>query len=112
MGLTAAVVAEPPNRWIVVSSQPILLGFGAKLDGQLQGMLNAFSEPPDDARVMVQMTARNILETRFEDEKVQVSESKRLLSLLETQRKKLLSRNLSGAVSDELYDQQQAEFDE
>jgi hypothetical protein len=61
---------------------------------------------------MVQMTARNILEARFEDEKVQVSESKRLLSLLETQRKKLLSRNLSGAISDELYDQQQAQFDE
>jgi hypothetical protein len=41
-----------------------------------------------------------------------VSESKRLLSLLETQRAKLLNRNLAGAVSDELYDRQSAEFDE
>lgn len=35
-----------------------------------------------------------------------------MLALLETQRGKLLNRNLSGSVSDELYDRQSAEFDQ
>lgn len=83
-----------------------------ELDDQLQEMLNSFCNLTDEDRVMVQMVARSILETRFEEEKVQVSESKRLLSLLETQRDKLLSRNLAGAISDERYDRQSAEFDE
>jgi DNA invertase Pin-like site-specific DNA recombinase len=83
-----------------------------ELDDQLQVMLDSVGHLSDDNRKLVQMVARSILEAQFEDEKVQVSESKRLLSLLETQRKKLLSRNLSDSISDELYDQQRAEFDE
>ena len=67
-----------------------------ELDQQLQAMFDSVGNLSDENRRLVQMVARSILETRFEDEKVQVSESKRLLSLLETQRKKLLSRNLSG----------------
>lgn len=82
-----------------------------ELDVQMQVMLDSFSKLSDDDRKMIAMVARSILESRFEDEKIQVSESKRLLSLLETQRKKLLSRNLSDSVSDDLYDQQCAEFD-
>ncbi|APZ90558.1 recombinase zinc beta ribbon domain-containing protein [Fuerstiella marisgermanici] len=83
-----------------------------ELDDQLQVMLESVGRLSDDNRKLLQMVSRSILETQFEDEKVQVSESKRLLSVLETQRKKLLSRNLSDSVSDELYEQQQAEFDE
>lgn len=83
-----------------------------ELDRQLQEMFDSVGDMSDQSRSLVQMVARSILETRFEDEKVQVSESKRLLSLLETQRQKLLSRNLSGSISDELFDQQQSEFDE
>ena len=83
-----------------------------ELDRQLQEMFDSLGHLSDGNRRLVQMVARSILETRFEDEKVQVSESKRLLSLLETQRKKLLSRNLSGSITDELYDQQRVEFDE
>lgn len=82
-----------------------------ELDQQLQAIFDSVGNLSDENRRLVQMVARSILETRFEDEKVQVSESKRLLSLLETQRKKLLSRNLSDAIPDELYDQQRAEFD-
>jgi DNA invertase Pin-like site-specific DNA recombinase len=83
-----------------------------ELDRQLQEMFESFGAQSDENRTLIQMVARSILETRFEDERIQVSESKRLLSLLETQRKKLLSRNLSGAISDELFDQQQFEYDE
>ena len=83
-----------------------------ELDRQLQEMFDSVGDMSDESRNLVQMVARSILETRFEDEKVQVSESKRLLSLLETQRQKLLSRNLSGSISDALFDQQQSEFDE
>lgn len=83
-----------------------------ELDRQLQEMFDSVGDLSDESRNLVQMVARSILETRFEDEKVQVSESKRLLSLLETQRQKLLSRNLSGSISDALFDQQQCEFDE
>jgi hypothetical protein len=83
-----------------------------ELDRQLQDMFDSVGDLSDESRNLVQMVARSILETRFEDEKVQVSESKRLLSLLETQRQKLLSRNLSGSISDALFDQQQSEFDE
>ncbi|MEZ5945161.1 MAG: recombinase family protein [Planctomycetaceae bacterium] len=83
-----------------------------ELDRQLQEMFDSVGDLSDESRNLVQMVARSILETRFEDEKVQVSESKRLLSLLETQRQKLLSRNLSGSISDALFDQQQSEFDE
>lgn len=83
-----------------------------ELDRQLQEMFDSGGDLSDESRNLVQMVARSILETRFEDEKVQVSESKRLLSLLETQRQKLLSRNLSGSISDALFDQQQSEFDE
>ncbi len=82
-----------------------------ELDQQLQAIFDSVGNLSDENRRLVQMVARSILETRFEDEKVQVSESKRLLSLLETQRKKLLSRNLSDAIPDELYDQQRAVFD-
>lgn len=49
---------------------------------------------------------------RFPHEQVRASETKRLLSLIETQRDKLLKKNLSGAVTDEKYAQQSAEFDE
>jgi DNA invertase Pin-like site-specific DNA recombinase len=83
-----------------------------ELDRQLQEMFDSVGDLSDESRNLVQMVARSILETRFEDEKVQVSESKRLLSLLETQRQKLLSRNLSGSISDAMFDQQQSEFDE
>ena len=83
-----------------------------ELDRQLQDMFDSVGDLSDESRSLVQMVAQSILETRFEDEKVQVSESKRLLSLLETQRQKLLSRNLSGSISDALFDQQQSEFDE
>lgn len=83
-----------------------------ELDRQLQEMFESVGDLSDESRNLVQMVARSILETRFDDEKVQVSESKRLLSLLETQRKKLLSRNLSGSISDQLFDQQQSEYDE
>lgn len=83
-----------------------------ELDGQMQVMLESFGDLSDDNRKLLQMVARSILETRFEDEKVQVSESKRLLSLLETQRAKLLNHNLSGAISDEKFGQKQEEFDE
>ncbi|MEW4454543.1 recombinase family protein [Bremerella sp. JC817] len=83
-----------------------------ELDRQLQNMFDSVGDLSDESRSLVQMVARSILETRFDDEKVQVSESKRLLSLLETQRQKLLSRNLSGSISDALFDQQQSEFDE
>lgn len=83
-----------------------------ELDRQLQEMFDSVGDMSDESRSLIQMVARSILETRFEDEKVQVSESKRLLSLLETQRQKLLSRNLSGSISDALFDQQQSEFDE
>lgn len=83
-----------------------------ELDRQLQDMFDSVGDMSDESRSLIQMVARSILETRFEDEKVQASESKRLLSLLETQRQKLLSRNLSGSISDELFDQQQSEFDE
>lgn len=62
-----------------------------ELDRQLQEMFDSVGDMSDQSRSLVQMVARSILETRFEDEKVQVSESKRLLSLLETQRQKLLS---------------------
>ncbi len=83
-----------------------------ELDRQLQEMFDSVGDMSDESRSLIQMVARSILETRFEDEKVQVSESKRLLSLLETQRQKLLSRNLSGSISDALFDQKQSEFDE
>lgn len=83
-----------------------------ELDRQLQEMFDSLGDLSDDNRKLVQLVARCILETRFEDEKVQVSESKRLLSLLETQRDKLLNHNLSGMISDERFDQKQAEFDE
>ena len=83
-----------------------------ELDCQLQVMLDSLGNLSEDIRSLVQMVARSILETRFESERVQVSESQRLLSRLETQRKKLLSRNLSGSISDELYDQMRSEFDE
>lgn len=83
-----------------------------ELDRQLQEMFDSVGDMSDESRSLIQMVARSILETRFEDEKVQVSESKRLLSLLETQRQKLLSRNLSGSISDALFDQQQSDFDE
>ena len=83
-----------------------------ELDDQLQTMLASLPKLSDDDRKMIGFVARSILESRFDDERLQASESKRLLSLLETQRKKLLSRNLSGSVSDDLYDQQCAEYDE
>ncbi len=83
-----------------------------ELDAQLQKMLAPLGNLSDEADGYVQMVARAILEARCRDETVQVSESKRLLSLLETQRAKLLNRNLAGAVSDDLYDRQSAEFDE
>ena len=83
-----------------------------ELDEQMQAILVEYGNLPDDDRIMLKMVARSILETHFEDEKVQVSESKRLLSLLETQRDKLLNHNLSGAISDERFDQKQSEFDE
>jgi len=83
-----------------------------ELDDQLRDMLAPLGNLSDEADGYVQMVARAILEARCQDETLQVSESKRLLSLLETQRAKLLNRNLSGAVSDDLYDRQSAEFDE
>lgn len=83
-----------------------------ELDEQMQAILVEYGNLPEDDRIMVKMVAQSILETQFEDEKIQVSESKRLLSLLETQRDKLLNHNLSGAISDERFDQKQSEFDE
>lgn len=83
-----------------------------ELDEQMQAILVEYGNLPDDDRIMVKMVAQSILETQFEDEKMQVSESKRLLSLLEKQRDKLLNHNLSGAISDERFDQKQSEFDE
>lgn len=83
-----------------------------ELDDQLQEMLGSFINLSDDHRSMIEMVARSILDSRFEDEKVQVSESKRLLSLLETQRGKLLNHNLSGVISDARFGQKMADFDE
>jgi site-specific DNA recombinase len=83
-----------------------------ELDDQLQEMLAPLGSPSDEIDGYIQMVARLILEARCRDETVQVSESKRLLSLLETQRGKLLNRNLTGSVSDELYDRQSADFDQ
>ncbi|MCO6454890.1 MAG: hypothetical protein J5I93_06290 [Pirellulaceae bacterium] len=83
-----------------------------ELDRQLQDMLDSVGDLSDENRNLVQMVARSLLETRFEDEKVQVSESKRLLSLLETQRDKLLNLNLTGSVSDVEFTKKRAEFDE
>lgn len=82
-----------------------------ELDEQLQEMLAPLDNLPPETDRYIQMVARSILEARFFDESVQVSESKRLLSLLETQRAKLLSRNLSGAITDEIYDRQSADYD-
>jgi hypothetical protein len=48
----------------------------------------------------------------MEDSGVHVSETKRLVSLLDTQRAKLLEKNLSGDVPDGLYDKQMAQFAE
>lgn len=83
-----------------------------ELDEQLCEMLAPLGNLSDEVAGYVQMVARSILEARYQDETLQLSESKRLLSLLETQRAKLLSRNLSGTVSDELYDRQSVEFDQ
>lgn len=83
-----------------------------ELDQQLQEMFDSVGDLSDENRSLVQMVTRSILETRFEDEKTQVSESKRLLSLLETQRDKLLNLNLAGSVSDVEFAKKRTEFDE
>ncbi|QGJ68645.1 Resolvase [Planctomycetales bacterium 10988] len=82
-----------------------------ELDEQLQEMLAPLANLTEETDHYMQMVAHSILEVRCADENVQVPESKRLLSLLETQRAKLLSRNLSGAISDEIYDRQAADYD-
>lgn len=83
-----------------------------ELDRQLQERLKPLAELTMEARKLIRVLARSILEHRFNDESVQVAESKRLLSLLETQRSKLLRRNLSGSIADALYDRQSKEFDD
>ncbi len=75
-------------------------------------MLAPLDTVSGEARRLVQIVCRAILEARFKEETVHFSESNRLISFLETQRGKLLNRNLSDSVSDELYDRQSVQFDE
>lgn len=82
----------------------------SELDTQIRHYLDDFVGTPAELRSLLQNVTRAILESRFEEETQHVSESERLLSLLKTQRQKLLSRNLSGEFSDELYAERLVRF--
>ena len=82
----------------------------AELDRQVAEALRPLEQVCVATREIIEAMSRSILEISLHDSGFQVSETKRLLSLLDTQRKKLLSRNLSGAITDDLYDQQMEEF--
>jgi hypothetical protein len=56
--------------------------------------------------------AESILAEKIRTSESQGTDTRRLLSLLDLQRKKLLSRNLSGAIPDQVYDEQMSEFAE
>ena len=84
----------------------------ADLDQQIVEALKPLEKVCAGTREVIEAMSRSILETSLHDGGIQVSETKRLLSLLDTQRKTLLRRNLSGAVPDEMYDYQMSEFNE
>jgi DNA invertase Pin-like site-specific DNA recombinase len=84
----------------------------AEFDAQIEQWVRPLTRLSPEVSSWIQMVARSIMSSRYPEEQIQVSETKRLLSLIETQRDKLLSKNLSGAIADERYERQSAEFDE
>lgn len=84
----------------------------AQFDAQVEKWVRPFASPTPEISAWLRMVARSILANRFPHEQVRASETKRLLSLIETQRDKLLKKNLSGAITDQRYEQQSAEFDD
>ena len=82
------------------------------LDAQLQGMLAPLRLSSDDIVGWVETVARSILETRCADECVRLSETKRLLTMIASQRDELLNLRLSGGIPEDTYVRKQLEFDE
>ncbi|MEZ6134081.1 MAG: zinc ribbon domain-containing protein [Pirellulaceae bacterium] len=84
----------------------------AEFDAQVEQWVRPLTRLSSEVSAWIQMVARSIMSSRYPEEQIQVSETKRLLSLIETQRDKLLSKNFSGAIADDRYERQSAEFDE
>lgn len=83
-----------------------------ELDAQLQEMLGPLQRSSDGVLGWVRLVARSILETRCVDDGIQVSETKRLLSMIASQREELLNLRLSGGISEDTYARKRHEFDE
>ena len=83
-----------------------------ELDAQLQEMLGPLQRSSDGVLGWVRLVARSILEARCVDDSVQVSETKRLLSMIASQREELLNLRLSGGISEDTYTRKRHEFDE
>lgn len=83
-----------------------------ELDAQLQEMLAPLQSSSEAVLGWVRVVARSILEARCVDDGIQLSETKRLLSMIASQREELLNLRLSGGISEETYDRKRQEFDE
>ena len=84
----------------------------SELDAQLQEMLAPLQQSSDGVLSWVRIVARSILESRCVDDGIQESETKRLLSMIASQREELLNLRLSGGISDDTYARKRHEFDE
>lgn len=83
-----------------------------ELDVQLQEMLAPLQLSSDAVLGWVRIVARSILEARCIDDGIQVSETKRLLSMIASQREELLNLRLSGGIPEDTYTRKRHEFDE
>ncbi|MCD0459531.1 recombinase family protein [Roseiconus lacunae] len=82
----------------------------AELDQQIVEALKPLGRVCSGTREVIEALSRSFLNVTLSEGDLQVSECRRLLSLLDTQRAKLLKKNLADAIPDELYDRQMTDF--
>ncbi|WP_161604653.1 recombinase family protein [Roseiconus nitratireducens] len=82
----------------------------AELDQQIVEALKPLEQVCSGTREVIEALSRSFLNVTLNEGDLQISESRRLLSLLDSQRAKLLKKNLADAIPDELYDRQMTEF--
>jgi site-specific DNA recombinase len=84
----------------------------AEVDEQVERAIAPLKQICSRVTELINGIAESILAEKIRTSESQGTDTRRLLSLLDLQRKKLLSRNLSGAIPDQVYDEQMSEFAE
>lgn len=84
----------------------------AEFDQQVEAAMKPLENICSGTRSMIESVAAAILQVNLQDKECQVSDTKRLISGLESQRDGLINLNVTGRISDQAFDKKMAEFAE